>query len=104
MKDIDKYFLTTNPPAELRKIAKAVNGLSLSTGEYAIYEPSNKMTAQNLSNISDSDKVDSIPSLINAANLVKAVGFGRPATHQKIVIDTQNAVMVADELGDVEPI
>jgi hypothetical protein len=97
---INRYFLTTNPPAELKKIARAVNGLSLSTGEYAIYEPTRKLSANDLDRISDQS--DSIQDLINKANLAMIVGIEESPNLKKIIIETDNAVMVSDDLGDVE--
>jgi hypothetical protein len=100
--DIDKYFITTNPPAELRKIGKAVNGLSLSKNEFGVFQPISMLRANDLDMMSD--KVDSIPALIDVANLQQVVGNGDPAKLEKAIIETRNAIMVADELGNVKPI
>jgi hypothetical protein len=99
----DRYFLTTNPPAELRKIAGAVQGLSITNREYGIYQPKNKMTAQQLIDIADT--VDSIPALIKAAKLDQIVGYtGVSDQFEKILVETDNAIVVVDDLAEAEVI
>jgi hypothetical protein len=99
----DRYFLTTNPPAELRKIAGAVQGLSITNQEYGIYQPKNKMTAQQLIDIADT--VDSIPALIKAAKLDQTVGYAGVADQfKKILVETNNAIVVVDDIADAEVI
>jgi len=99
----DRYFLTTNPPAELRKIARAVQGLSITNREYGIYQPKNKMTAQQLIDIADT--VDSIPALIKAAKLDQIVGYtGVSDQFEKILVETDNAIVVVDDLAEAEVI
>ena len=100
--DIDKYFITTNPPAPLKKITQAIDGLSLSKGEYGIYLPFSKIKAQEIDNISS--KVNSIEALVDMIGLERVVGIGNPKNYQKIIIEATDAILVADELGDVEPI
>jgi len=100
--DIDKYFITTNPPAPLKKITQAIDGLSLSKGEYGIYQPARKIKAQEIDNISS--KVNSLEDLIDIANLHLMIGIGDPDKYQKIIIEASDVILVADELGDVEPI
>lgn len=100
--DIDKYFITVNPPAPLKKITQAIDGLSLSGGEYGIYQPVRKMNAQEIDNISS--KINSIEALVNVIGLERVVGIGNPNNYQKIIIEAEDTILVADELGDVEPI
>lgn len=100
--DIDKYFITTNPPTELRKISNAINGLSLSKNEFGVFQPTSVLRAKDLDKMSD--KVDSLIALIDVANLKQVVGTGDPRKLEKAIIETKDAIMVADELGDVEPI
>lgn len=97
----DRYFLTTNPPAELRKIARAVQGLSITSREYGIYQPKNKTTAQQLIDIADT--VDSIPALIKAAKLDQIVGYtGVSDQFEKILVETDNAIVVVDDLAEAD--
>jgi len=99
----DRYFLTTNPPAELRKIAGAVQGLSITNQEYGIYQPKVKMNAQQLIDIADT--VDSIPALIKAAKLDQTVGYAGVADQfEKILVETDNAIVIVDDLAEAEVI
>ena len=97
----ERYFITMNPPVELRKIAGAVYGLSITNQEYGIYQPKDKMNAQQLIDIADT--VDSIPALIKAAKLNQIVGYAGAANQfEKILVETENAIVVVDDLADTE--
>ena len=97
----ERYFITMNPPVELRKIAGAVYGLSITNKEYGIYQPKDKMNAQQLIDIADT--VDSIPALIKAAKLNQIVGYAGAANQfEKILVETENAIVVVDDLADTE--
>jgi hypothetical protein len=99
----DRYFLTTNPPVELKKIAAAVQGLSITNQDYGIYQPKNKMTAQKLIEIADT--VDSIPKLIRAAGLEQTIGYAGVANQfEKILVETDNAIVVVDDLAEADVI
>jgi hypothetical protein len=61
------------------------------------------MTAQQLIDIADT--VDSIPALIKAAKLDQTVGYAGVADQfEKILVETDNAIVVVDDIADAEVI
>jgi GNAT superfamily N-acetyltransferase len=96
---VDHLILSTEPPQVLLDIKQALSGLSLSKGDYGIYEmrTTNLKVAQ-LDEIVD--QVGSIEEVIEEAGLVQVVGLNDDDNYSTIVVATQDALAVIREVGD----
>jgi hypothetical protein len=96
---VDHLILSIEPPQVLLDIKEALSGLSLSKGDYGIYEmrTSNLKVAQ-LDEIVD--QVGSIEEVIEEAGLIQVVGLNDDDNYSVIVVATQDALAVIREVGD----
>jgi len=96
---VDHLILSIEPPQVLLDIKQALSGLSLSKGDYGIYEmrTSNLKVAQ-LDEIVD--QVGSIEEVIEEAGLIQVVGLNDDDNYSVIVVATQDALAVIREVGD----
>jgi GNAT superfamily N-acetyltransferase len=95
---VDHLILSIEPPQVLLDIKEALSGLSLSKGDYGIYELTTKIKVAELDAIVDES--GSIEEVIESAGLVQAVGLNDDDNYPVIVVATQDALAVIREIGD----
>jgi hypothetical protein len=95
---VDHLILSIEPPQVLLDIKEALSGLSLSKGDYGIYELTTKIKVAELDAIVDES--GSIEEVIESAGLVQAVGLNDDDNYPIIVVATQDALAVIREVGD----
>jgi len=95
---VDHLILSTEPPQVLLDIKQALSGLSLSSGDYGIYESTTKIKVTELDAIVDESA--SIEEVIEGADLMQMVGLNDDDNYPVIVVATQDALAVIREVGD----
>jgi len=95
---VDHLILSTEPPQVLLDIKQALSGLSLSKGDYGIYESTTKIKVTELDVIVDESA--SIEEVIEGADLMQMVGLNDDDNYPVIVVATQDALAVIREVGD----
>jgi GNAT superfamily N-acetyltransferase len=95
---VDHLILSTEPPQVLLDIKQALSGLSLSKGDYGIYESTTKIKVTELDAVVD--QAGSIEEVIEGAGLMQMVGLNDDDNYPVIVVATQDALAVIREVGD----
>jgi predicted GNAT family acetyltransferase len=95
---VDHLILSIEPPQVLLDIKQALSGLSLSKGDYGIYETTTKLKVTELDTIVDQS--GSIEEVIEEAGLMQSVGLNDDDNYSVIVVATQDALAVIREVGD----
>jgi GNAT superfamily N-acetyltransferase len=95
---VDHLILSIEPPQVLLDIKQALNGLSLSKGDYGIYESTTKIKVAELDAVVDESA--SIEEVIEGADLMQMVGLNDDDNYPVIVVATQDALAVVREVGD----
>lgn len=95
---VDHLILSIEPPQVLLDIKEALSGLSLSKGDYGIYEPTTQIKVAELDAIVDESA--SIEEVIEGADLKQMVGLNDDDNYPVIVVATQDALAVIREVGD----
>jgi len=95
---VDHLILSIEPPQVLLDIKQALRGLSLSKGDYGIYEPTTQIKITELDTVVDESA--SIEEVIEGADLMQMVGLNDDDNYPVIVVATQDALAVVREVGD----
>jgi hypothetical protein len=95
---VDHLILSIEPPQVLLDIKQALRGLSLSKGDYGIYEPTTQIKITELDAVVDESA--SIEEVIEGADLMQMVGLNDDDNYPVIVVATQDALAVIREIGD----
>ncbi len=95
---VDHLILSIEPPQVLLDIKQALRGLSLSKGDYGIYEPTTQIKITELDAVVDESA--SIEEVIEGADLMQMVGLNDDDNYPVIVVATQDALAVVREVGD----
>ena len=95
---VDHLILSIEPPQVLLDIKQALRGLSLSKGDYGIYEPTTQIKIAELDAVVDESA--SIEEVIEGADLMQMVGLNDDDNYPVIVVATQDALAVVREVGD----
>jgi GNAT superfamily N-acetyltransferase len=95
---VDHLILSIEPPQVLLDIKQALSGLSLSKGNYGIYEPTTQIKISELDAVVDESA--SIEEVIEGADLMQMVGLNDDDNYPIIVVATQDALAVIREVGD----
>jgi len=95
---VDHLILTIEPPQVLLDIKQALSGLSLTNGDYAIYEPTSNLKVAQLDQFVDES--GSIEEVIENADLMQMVGAKDDDNYSIIVVATQDALALVREVGD----
>jgi GNAT superfamily N-acetyltransferase len=95
---VDHLILSIEPPQVLLDIKEALSGLSLSKGDYGIYEPTTQIKIAELDAVVDESA--SIEEVIEGADLMQMVGLNDDDNYPVIVVATQDALAVVREVGD----
>lgn len=95
---VDHLILSIEPPQVLLDIKQALSGLSLSKGDYGIYESTTKIKVAELDEAVD--RSASIEEVIEEADLMQMVGLNDDDNYPVIVVATQDALAVIREIGD----
>jgi predicted GNAT family acetyltransferase len=95
---VDHLILSIEPPQVLLDIKEALRGLSLSKGDYGIYEPTTQIKITELDAVVDESA--SIEEVIEGADLMQMVGLNDDDNYPVIVVATQDALAVVREVGD----
>ena len=95
---VDHLILSIEPPQVLLDIKEALSGLSLSKGDYGIYEPTTQIKITELDAVVDESA--SIEEVIEGADLMQMVGLNDDDNYPVIVVATQDALAVIREIGD----
>ena len=95
---VDHLILSIEPPQVLLDIKEALSGLSLSKGDYGIYEPTTQIKIAELDAVVDESA--SIEEVIEGADLMQMVGLNDDDNYPVIVVATQDALAIVREVGD----
>lgn len=95
---VDHLILSIEPPQVLLDIKEALSGLSLSKGDYGIYEPTTQIKIAELDTVVDESA--SIEEVIEGADLMQMVGLNDDDNYPVIVVATQDALAIVREVGD----
>jgi GNAT superfamily N-acetyltransferase len=95
---VDHLILSIEPPQVLLDIKEALGGLSLSKGDYGIYEPTTQIKIAELDAVVDESA--SIEEVIEGADLMQMVGLNDDDNYPVIVVATQDALAIVREVGD----
>ena len=95
---VDHLVLSIEPPQVLLDIKEALGGLSLSKGDYGIYEPTTQIKIAELDAVVDESA--SIEEVIEGADLMQMVGLNDDDNYPVIVVATQDALAIVREVGD----
>lgn len=95
---VDHLILSIEPPQVLLDIKQALSGLSLSKGDYGIYEPTTQIKIAELDAVVDESA--SIEEVIEGADLMQMVGLNDDDNYPVIVVATQDALAIVREVGD----
>lgn len=95
---VDHLILSIEPPQVLLDIKQALSGLSLSKGDYGIYEPTTQIKIAELDTVVDESA--SIEEVIEGADLMQMVGLNDDDNYPVIVVATQDALAIVREVGD----
>ena len=95
---VDHLILSIEPPQVLLDIKQALRGLSLSKGDYGIYEPTTQIKITELDAVVDESA--SIEEVIEGADLMQMVGLNDDDNYPVIIVATQDALAVVREVGD----
>jgi GNAT superfamily N-acetyltransferase len=95
---LDHLIMSVSPPSVLLDIKKKLAGLSLSGGDYGVFEPSMKIKAAQLQDIVDESV--SIDEVLQEADLYQVLGVLEDNQYSTIVVALQDAMVLLREVGD----
>jgi hypothetical protein len=95
---LDHLIVSVSPPSVLLDIKQKLAGLSLSGGDYGVFEPSMKIKAAQLQDIVDESA--SIMDVVDQADLYQVLGGYREDQYSTIVVALQDAMVIVREAGD----
>jgi hypothetical protein len=100
LKDVglDHLIVSTKPPQVLVDIKRKLAGLSLSNGDYGVFEPSMKMKVVQLESIVD--EAVSMDEVLEEADLYQVLGILDGNQYSTIVVALQDAMVLLRETED----
>ena len=100
LKDVglDHLIVSVDPPQVLLDIKRKLAGLSLSDGDYGVFEPSMKIKVNQFQDIVDESA--SIGEIIDQANLYQVLGTSGDDQYSTIVVALQDAMVIVRETDD----
>jgi hypothetical protein len=100
LKDVglDHLIVSTKPPQVLIDIKRKLAGLSLSNGDYGVFEPSMKMKVVQLESIVD--EAVSMDEVLEEADLYQVLGILDGNQYSTIVVALQDAMVLIRETED----
>lgn len=94
---VDHFIVSIKPPQVLLDIKAALAGLSISKGQYGVYEADKGLTAAKLQSVIDEGAV-SLDEVIEQVDLYQVVG--KEDSYSTIVVALDNAMVILREEGD----
>jgi hypothetical protein len=100
LKDVglDHLIISIDPPQVLLDIKRKLASLSLSDGDYGVFEPSMKTKITQFQNIVDESA--SIIDIINQVDLYQVLGEYNDSQYSTIVVALQDAMVILRETDD----
>jgi hypothetical protein len=100
LKDVglDHLIVSVNPPQVLIDIKRKLAGLSLSDGDYGVFEPSMKTKVAQFQDIVDESV--SIGDILEEADLYQVLGILDGDQYSTIVVALQDAMVIVRETDD----
>jgi GNAT superfamily N-acetyltransferase len=95
---LDHLIVSVSPPQVLLDIKRKLAGLSLSGGDYGVFEPSMKIKVAQLQDIVDESA--SIMDVVDQADLYQVLGGYREDQYSTIVVALQDAMVIVRETED----
>ena len=95
---LDHLIVSVSPPQVLLDIKRKLAGLSLSGGDYGVFEPSMKIKVAQLQDIVDESA--SIMDVVDQADLYQVLGGYREDQYSTIVVALQDAMVIVRETDD----
>jgi hypothetical protein len=95
---LDHFIVSVNPPQVLLDIKRKLAGLSLSDGDYGVFEPSMKTKVAQFQDIVDESV--SIGEVLEEADLYQVLGILDGDQYSTIVVALQDAMVILRETED----
>ena len=95
---LDHLIVSVDPPQVLLDIKRKLAGLSLSDGDYGVFEPSMKTKVAQFQDIVDESA--SIGEILEEANLYQVLGTSGDDQYSTIVVALQDAMVIVRETDD----
>jgi hypothetical protein len=95
---LDHLIISVNPPQVLADIKRKLAGLSLSNGDYGVFEPSMKTKVTQFQDIIDESV--SIGEILEEADLYQVLGILDGDQYSTIVVALQDAMVIVRETDD----
>jgi hypothetical protein len=95
---LDHLIISVSPPQVLLDIKRKLSGLSLSDGDYGVFEPSMKIKVAQFQDIVDESV--SINEIIDQANLYQVLGISGDDQYSTVVVALQDAMVILRETDD----
>jgi hypothetical protein len=96
---VDHFIVSINPPQVLSDIKEKLSSMSLSKGDYGVFEPSMKTSVAQMTPIVD--EAVSLDEIIDELDLYQVIGKRKDNEYSNIVVALQNAMVILRE-GDDE--
>jgi GNAT superfamily N-acetyltransferase len=95
---LDHLIVSVSPPQVLLDIKQKLADLSLSNGDYGVFEPSMKIKVAQFQDIVDESV--SIDEVLSEADLYQVLGILEDNQYSTIVVALQDAMVILRETGD----
>ena len=95
---LDHLIVSVSPPQVLLDIKRKLAGLSLSNGDYGVFEPSMKIKVSQFQDIVDESA--SIIEILEGADLYQVLGTLGDDQYSTIVVALQDAMVIVRETDD----
>jgi len=95
---LDHLIVSVSPPQVLLDIKQKLADLSLSNGDYGVFEPSMKIKVTQFQDIVDESV--SIDEVLSEADLYQVLGILEDNQYSTIVVALQDAMVILRETGD----
>lgn len=95
---VDHFIVSVKPPQVLSDIKNKLSSMSLSKGDYGVFEPSMKTTVAQLNSIID--EAVSLDEIVEELDLYQVVGKRKDNEYSTIVVALQNAMVILRETED----
>jgi len=96
---VDHFIVSINPPQVLSDIKEKLSSMSLSKGDYGVFEPSMRTSVTQITPIVD--EAVSLDEIIDELDLYQVIGKRKDNEYSNIVVALQNAMVILHE-GDDE--
>jgi len=95
---IDHFIVSIKPPQVLTDIKEKLSSMSLSGGDYGVFEPSMKTSIAQLTSIIDG--AVSLDEIVEELDLYQVIGKRKDNEYSTIVVALTNAMMILRESDD----